>query len=596
MVTPTFTPLRTAIFFLLGLVLGAAPFVIYLASHGALGDFFTISFVTIPRIIDAVWSLPFPDLVSTFRKNLNLHALADFVLWEKFHLILSPLTIAVATAYLLHRWLRRRFERLDYALLVLTIFAAVAQRSAFGRAEFRHQYFAAFLIGPMLVLLGILVVRVLRRTWARGDQGTHAFVALLVMSAVPVMAILFWIPDLLNARIDDMVRYYPRVLRLHQEGQAEEVKWRIIDVTREIAELTHPAEPIFDFSNQPAFYFFANRPNPTRFYQVPILSPREFQAETIGVLERTKPKVIIRTSPELFDQFDGVPNDLRAQAVSAYIDDAYRYHKTLRGVELWTRKPDAKPLRVADYLRRIRLPRERDLVTAATQRMVFPAVGSLPGASGNYWVSDLTLHNPYRDPMTISLRYVAGDTRIDRRLTIGPRQTIRWADVVKEFFGVPGSIGALWIRHREGRAPVAVVKTVDIAQGGKASVETPLTNRDAATFGSDAAELTIVGIPTAHDIARRVNVGIVNIGRIPGTFRVTARSRTGALIGSFAESGVPEDEVWMVPDVERTLGVRLDESTTLRVTAIAGTGVAFATVVEPTGDNEFIAAIPAQQQ
>jgi len=35
---------------------------------------------------------------------------------------------------------------------------------------------------------------------------------------------------------------------------------------------------------------------------------------------------------------------------------------------------------------------------------------------------------------------------------------------------------------------------------------------------------------------------------------------------------------------------------TVRVQVIAGTGVAFATVVQPGGDSEFIAAIPAQQQ
>ena len=32
-------------------------------------------------------------------RDLNLHTLADFVLWEKFHLILSPLTIAIAAIY-----------------------------------------------------------------------------------------------------------------------------------------------------------------------------------------------------------------------------------------------------------------------------------------------------------------------------------------------------------------------------------------------------------------------------------------------------------------------------------------------------------------
>jgi hypothetical protein len=59
---------------------------------------------------------------------------------------------------------------------------------------------------------------------------------------------------------------------------------------------------------------------------------------------------------------------------------------------------------------------------------------------------------------------------------------------------------------------------------------------------------------------------------------------------------VPEDNVWFVNDVEAQLGVKLDETMTLRVTVIAGTGVAFASVIEPSGDAEFIAAIPTQQQ
>ncbi|HET8772553.1 MAG TPA: hypothetical protein VFP80_02130, partial [Thermoanaerobaculia bacterium] len=169
-------PAQAALFFVLGVLLGAAPFAAYLAMHGALDDFATTSFVTIPRIIDAVWSLPFPDLVSTFRNDLTLHTLADFVLWEKFHLVLSPLVIAMAAVYFIVRWLRRRVDGLDYALLVLTVFATVAQRTAFGRASFRHQYFAAFLIGPLIVLLAAIFIRALRDLWREGGQGTRAFV------------------------------------------------------------------------------------------------------------------------------------------------------------------------------------------------------------------------------------------------------------------------------------------------------------------------------------------------------------------------------------------------------------------------------------
>ena len=590
-------PGQAAAFFILGTLLGAAPFAIYVALHGALDDFLVTSFVTIPAIIDAVWSLPFPDLVSAFRKNMSMHVLADFVLREKFHLVMSPLVIAIGATYFIQRWLRRRVDRLDYALLVLLVFATVAQRTAFGRVSFTHQYFAAFLIGPLLVLLAVLLFRKLRELWSAGGEGTRAFVATLVAAFVPVLAVLFWIPDLVDVRLQDFTRYYYRLLQPQRDAQAEMTYWRIQDVTKAVQELTRRNDPIFDFSNQPAFYFFTDRPNPTRFYQVPILSPPRFQAETIAALERAKPKVIIRRSPELFDQFDGVPNDLRAQAVSAYIDDTYHFNRAVRGIELWTRRANAQARPVHAYLQRIRIPEPAELVAGSrTVRMVFPAVGSVPGVGGSYWVSDLTLHNPLRDPLKVTLRYVTAEDSFDRRLTLAPRQTLRWPDVVRTLFQAGSSVGALWLEHREGLAPVATVKTSDVAHGARGSSDAPLTVRDSATSQTELDELAIVGIPEQKQPGRRVNVGMVNIGIIPATFKVTVRDRTGKLAGTSVESGVPEDNVWLVNDVEHQLGVRLDATMTVRVTVIAGTGVAFASVVEPNGDSEFIAAIPTQQQ
>ena len=592
---PLMSPLRVGAFFVAGLAAGSAPFVIYLAGRGSLGAFAHVSFIVIPRIIDAVWSLPFADLVTPFRDNLSLHTLADFVIREKFHLILSPLVLAIAGAYLIQRAVRRRLVVFDYALMVLTIFAAIAQRSAFGRAEFRHQYFAAFLIGPTLVMLAILLLRRLQETWRGGDEGSRAFVAALLFAAVPVFVTLFWIPDIVNARIDDFLNYQRRILRVLHEPHAEEVANRIEAVSEVVWKLTKHDEPIFDFSNQPAFYFFTDRPNPTRFYQIPIASPPQFQAEIIRALERSKPRVVIRTSPEHYDEFDGVPNALRAQAVAAYLDDTYRFDQSIRGVEIWTRERGAKPAQLATYLRRIRLPEKTDVARSFRERMVFPLVGSTPGASGAFWVSDLTLHNPFRDPIHLSLRYIGNEDHIDRRISLSPRQTVNVPDFVRTFFR-SGGIGTLWIEHREGRAPVAIVKTSDVARGGRTSVEMPLTRRHSVTAGSDAPELTIVGIPAPAPGGRRVNVGVVNVGVIPATFEIRAATRTGKAVGKPIASGVPEDEVWLTNDLERALGVTIDDTMTIRITAIAGTGVAFATVLEPDGDTEFVAATPAQQQ
>ncbi len=589
-------PRRAVLLFLAGFAAAALPFVVYLATRSALGDFLDISFVGIPRIIDAVWSLPFPDLVSTFRSGLNLHTLADFILWEKFHLILSPLTIAVAVVYYFQRVLRRRTDSHDHALMVLTVFAAITQRTALGRAEFRHQYFAAFLIGPMLALLAVFAIRALRSVWADSGEGARAFIVAVMVAAIPVAGVLFWIPDLLNARIDDLINYQRRVLRVLPDPHADEVWQRIRAVSAEIDRLTKPDEPMYDFSNQPAFYFFANRPNPTRFYQVPIASPPEYQAEVIRDLERAKPKVVIRTAPERFDEFDGIPNQLRAQAVAAYLDDCYRFDKSLRGVELWTRIPDARPATVGAYMKEFHIPTLKDVVAAERQRMVFPLVSSAAGANGAFWVSDLTLHNAFREPIWVSLRYISGDARIDRHMEIAPRHTVSWPDVVRSLFRLSGGTGTLWIQYREGRVPIAVVRTSDVARGGRASLETPLSSADAAVAGGDRAGLTIVGIPGATLAGRLVNIGVLNTGIIPATFRITARSRSGGVIGNPVESGVPEDQVWFVPNAEKELGIPIDETTTVRVTAIAGTGVAFASIVDPSGDTQFIAAIPAQQQ
>jgi hypothetical protein len=587
-------PHQAAIWFAGGVLAGGAPFAAYLARHGALGDFFVVSFRTIPGIIDAVWSLPFPDLVSTFRKDLTLQTLADFIIWEKFHLIVSPLTIAIAAVYFIHRWLQRRVDLLDHALLVMTVFATVAQRTAFGRASFRHQYFAAFLIGPLIVLLILIAVRTMRRTWDQGGEGTRAFLATLVIAALPIAAALFWIPELVDARLNDFTRYYHRLTTSTRDHRAEEVYWRINDVSSVIRELTGKDEPIFDFSNQPAFYFFADRPNPTRFYQVPILSPPALQKEAIAALEVAKPKVILRRSPEQFDQFDGVTNDLRAQAVAAYIDDNYRFHRSVRGVELWTREQGTTARSPESYLAAIRLPDPKELVSAGVSRMVFPAVGSVAGAGGAYWQSDLTMHNPFREPISVTLRFVTEGRGIDRGLTLQPRQTLRAPNVIRNHFAIEGKIGTLWLEHREGRAPVAVVKTADVAHHANASIERPLTRRDAASAASAVAELAIVGIPAPPEAGRRINVGLVNIGIIPATFRVSIRTARGDEVGRAVESGVAEDHVWMVHDLERELGTAIDETMTVQINVIAGTGVGFATIVTSSGDAEFIAAIPAE--
>jgi hypothetical protein len=586
--------IRSLIAFLAGVAAGALPFVLYLGSRGVIGEFLQTSFVTIPRIMDAVWSLPFPDMTSTFRRDLNLHTLSDFLLFEHFRFILNPLVICISILVLAWRAMRRQVRWLDTALLALTMYALLTQRSALGRADFPHQYFSAFLIGPMILILLAMAVRSMEPSWRDGGPSTRAFLVALAVAVFPIFATALWVPDIVNARINDLVLYGPRVHKHIVDPLAVEVQHRVESVRYHVYDLTPKGSAVFDFSNQPAFYFYLDRPNPTRFYQVPILSPAEFQRETILALERAKPPVVIRRSPQRFDVFDEVDNVIRAQAVAAYLDDRYQYARTTRGVELWTRKKDAGPVAVEAYLRRIRVPTLEELGILGTRaRLVFPAIGSTPGANNSFWRSDLVLHNPFNESMNVGLRYVAGDTRIDRAVTLGPGRSIRWEDVVKTLFRAPDSRGVLWIEYRGERGPVARAKTYDAARGAGGAVESPLSARDSATSGTDRDDLTIVGIPGGGLAARRVNVGIVNIGDIPSTFRISVRRRDGSRAGTVFEEGLAEDESAQVTDVERRLGTSVDENSTVHVTMIAGTAVAYASVVENDGDTYTISAVPS---
>src|SRR5439155_23735248 len=192
---------------------------------------------------------------------------------------------------------------------------------------------------------------------------------------VPLLAVALWVPDIANGRIDDTVHYQSRVSRIgFRDPQAEEIKNRIDAVRYWVWQHSKPNQPIFDFSNQPALYFFCDRPNPTRFYQVPILSPPPFQREVILALERAKPPIVIRRSPQQFDVFDDIDNSVRAQAVASYINEHYTYSHSTWGTELWTRKKSAVALNLDYYMRQIRLPSLREIgLLGERARIVFPS-------------------------------------------------------------------------------------------------------------------------------------------------------------------------------------------------------------------------------
>lgn len=575
--------------FLAGVAAGMSPFLIYLAARGALGDAFSVSFFEIPRMIDAVWSLPFPDLTRVFRQDLSLRSLSEFILSDRFRFVLNPLILAITGTYLLGRIVTRSADRNDQILLVVFVFAVLSQRSALGRADFAHQYFSAFLTGPVMVGAAVVAFQRGQITHKHAPVST-AIGWLSVVVLAPFLAVIFWIPDLLNGRLDALTRYRPRVSGIGFADPAGEVlKGRIEAVSQAVGSLVPPQGTLFDFSNQPAFYFFADRMNPTRFYQIPILSPIRYQREAISALERRKPAVVLRISPEGYDRFDDISNELRAPAVAAYIDDHYRYHSTVRGVEIWTRRAREGLFIMQRYLSRIVIPSPQRAATAGRRRIFFPAVGNVLGIGGSHWRSDLIAYNPSGQALPLSIRYSSSKGTLDRAAMIPPRKQIVIRDIAMNLFALPESRGFLRIEHRSDVHPAIRVRTYDSSRPASSTSQAALTAGDAAHhFGPN--ELAFVGLSATE--GERINIGVVNIADMPARIRFYATTAEGEIVGVPVETSVGEASSYLLPDANRQLGIPIDERVIVRVRVLQGSVIGFASVIEGlTGDQEFLPAV-----
>ncbi len=581
------------LWYLLGLTAGAAPFLIWLSARGALAAFFTVTFVEVPRFIDPVWSLPFPDLASFFRSSLQIRSIADFLLGERSRFLLNPLILGLVLLVLIGRFARRRPpERIDLALLLLAAFGIVTQRSAVGRADFPHQYFAAFLMAPALVALLLLAARGAARTWREAEPGGRLLLACLALALVPVGGALLWVPDLIAARLDSIVNYRAQRSPLWYDPNVAIVNDRIEAVSSEIRRLTRASSPIFDFSNQPAFYFFAERRNPTRFFQIPIASPPRFQLEILRDLERARPPLVLRRSPQAFDRFDGIPNELRAQAVAAYLDALYEHETTVRGVEIWMRKRSTAG-DLSRFMKRISMPSLASLASA--ERVVIPGVASARGAAGADWVSDLVARNASARPIELRLRYASNRGARDRTLPLGPGELRIIEDFPRTLFSLAESAGALWAEYPADAKPLLFALTRDRARGGNASRSAPLGQGDAAEAGTSADDLQIVGAISGG--TRRANVGAVNVGTVPARIRIHATAPDGTPAGAALEWEIPEERSWLLVDVEGRLGVPLNGSVVLHVTPLRGRAVAYASVIDGlTGIHELVPALPVARQ
>ena len=334
--------------YIIGIFIAFIPIAIYLAIHGAFNDMITNSYIQ-THYQSIIWGLKFPPLFSELSKVKSIESMKAFIISDTFKWYMPIVVYLISATYLAYQMIRFSLWRIksNVTLLLLVIAGTVFFRTMLGRSDSTHLYGMSFAWMLGMFLIESLFIRTLNdlkmdfRTsvsWhSHAPMPTSAYPVSVIALRMCVILILVWYATSVYNPIDTakqlsaIVSGYDKIERyvdqpLERAGniqiptdQASQIK-AVVDY---IQKNTRPDETIFDFSNQGAYYFFADRPSVTRYIQVCYASTDVMQMEVIEALEKYKTRLVIFSNSSWMDSIDGVTNLDRHRLIAKYLKDNY---------------------------------------------------------------------------------------------------------------------------------------------------------------------------------------------------------------------------------------------------------------------------------
>jgi hypothetical protein len=316
-------PIRAGWYFVgLGAVL--VPWFAFLAAVGGLGAFLKVSFLDLPRLFESTWGLHFPapwELVREWAQGHPYYAEGVPIgpaVAKRFYL--APVFGALGLGLALWTWRRKKAPIHTLRLLVLSLACLGFYRYVIFRF---HLGAGNALTGPLFLLLLVTLYDL----FGRRRQVAVAFSLVGVLAAFSMNG-----PGRLLGVFENAAGYRQRtappasmVPLTVSRGGGIRVPRDSAEKLRELLEFVdaHAAAgaPILDLSNRAALYFFARRPNPTRFTEVPVMAP--FEEEVLADVKRHRPALVILESGTGLDAIDRIPNSRRIPSLWAWVEENY---------------------------------------------------------------------------------------------------------------------------------------------------------------------------------------------------------------------------------------------------------------------------------
>lgn len=301
--------------FLAGASASTAPFLMRLAALGGLRAFLHESFVATPRWVAQAWGLPAGSIWGSLSQATDDAGVVAILAGRGVAAFFALSVIAVSAAVLLVRSASSGLDADDRAALAALCVALVATRVVLGRADGAH--FERYAIFSAIPAAWLLV-----RAWrSRSGLALPVLTAsLLSLRLHPLSALEASVNGIVASDASNSQPFArpPRAGRgwvpLPQAAALQAFR-RFVD------SAIRPGETFFDFDNQPALYFLADREPPIRYSTVAQYESAERQREVIEALEQTRPPLALLPYG-LYGTLD-IPNAERAPAVARYLAAHY---------------------------------------------------------------------------------------------------------------------------------------------------------------------------------------------------------------------------------------------------------------------------------
>lgn len=302
---------RTALSFAIGMLAGAAPFLVLLAVRGSLGAFARSSFVETPRWNETVWGIPTGRLWTALSSGLPGSSSSPQPVFFLLILALAGSTLLLRSAF-------KGWEAVDRAMVIAFAAAVVALRPMLSRVDPGHLARYGVFAAVPLAWLFLRVWRSGRSRWVL----TGALGLGVAASIHPWRALRGHLEIVEGAAKRERTEV---PLPIPRSGGASLPPYQVESLVafREYIDTRlKPGETFFDFANQPTLYFIADRRPPIRYMTVAQYESPELQLEVVKALEREEPRIVLLPIG-VYGNFDGVSNDRRAPQVARYLKEHY---------------------------------------------------------------------------------------------------------------------------------------------------------------------------------------------------------------------------------------------------------------------------------